>query len=823
MNMSHDLRYALRQMRRNPGFTAVAVITLALGIGSNTAIFSLLNQVLLKALPVRAPEQLVTFHFEGVSEGSSRSDNDESVFSYPTYRDLRDRGGVFNGVIARASAAETVLAENEAERLGAEVVSGNFFPVLGVRPALGRLLSESDDTGSGNPVVVLSHEYWQRRFGGSPSALNRTIRVSGRPMTIVGVVHRNFRSVVSGQTPDIYIPIAGEDQKKLSDHRWHWLNIFGRLRPGFTREQAQASLAPLYRNILLRELDEMKKSQRFRDRFLSSRLELRPASRGINQLQLQWRKPLIAVMAMVGLVLLIACVNVANLLISRGAARRKETAIRLAIGAGRLVLAREHLVESLALSLLGGTAGVLSSWWIAEGLLHLLPADATGGWLRADMDSRLLAFSFALTVITAVLFGMAPAIHSVRTDAITALREQTSTGSRTHVRFRQGLVAAQIAFSFVLLIAAGLFVRSFAKLLDADPGFRPRDLLVFNLNPALNGYTDAQMPGLIERLRTQLSALPGVVSIAVAKAAPFGHANMFTNMTVEGYRAGEDEDTTCAVNAVSAGYFSTLGIPLVAGREFTAADAGKAPKVALINQAFARHFFANRNPLGMHITSGSGNVKPDVQIAGIVRDSSYGSLREKTSRFHYLPLAQSTEGSRVTFLVRANSASPSLTAGVRRAVRDIDPAMPVADMQWMQTQIEDSVYIERLTAMLAAAFGALATLLAGIGLYGVLAYVTARRTAEIGVRMALGATRRDIVKLVMLEVWMVVLAGLIVGVPCALAASRLIQSQLFGVRAADPLVMLTAAAVLGLAAMAAAWLPARRATEVDPLTSIRHE
>jgi putative ABC transport system permease protein len=518
-------------------------------------------------------------------------------------------------------------------------------------------------------------------------------------------------------------------------------------------------------------------------------------------------------------VLLIACANVANLLIARAAARWREIAIRRAIGASRWALMRQLLVESLSLSVAGGLVGLLLSYWIVKGLVGL--ALGSGGWVTPEIDARVLAFTFGVSVLTGLLFGLAPSISTTGGDVGLALKDQGSSFSK--VRLRSMLVAAQMALSLVLLITAGLFVRSLGNLLHNDLGFRAERLLEFSINPALRGYRAATALPLLERLQERLKALPGVVSVATAQHIPLGNSGMGNSVAIEGYQAGEEEAMSARVNMISPAYFSTLGIPLLAGREFKADDDARAAKVAIVNEAFAQRYCKGRNPIGLHMARSNGNPKLDIEIVGVVRNSNYSSVNEKVDRFFYLPYRQEPGAPRMAFLVRTSSGGTALANGVRSAVREIDANMPVVDEKWMTAQVEESLYIQRLIASLAAAFGALATLLATVGLYGVMSYTIARRTPEIGIRIALGATPGRVIALVMRDAGLLALAGLVVGVPCALAAGRLIQAQLFGVGAADLLVIVGAAAVLALAAMGAAYIPARRAASIDPLQALRVE
>jgi predicted permease len=610
----------------------------------------------------------------------------------------------------------------------------------------------------------------------------------------------------------------------LAQRDSYWLTLFAHLRPDMTLARAQASLAPIFRGILDQEAATLEiRSERFRRRFLSNRLTLEPAADGVNQLRRQWEKPLLVVMGMVVLVLLIACANVANLLMARAAARRREVAIRLAIGAGRVRLVRQFLVESLLLACAGGLLGLMLTHWITRTLIALVSEDEIGGWLNSSVDLRLLAFTFAVSLITGLLFGLVPALSATRPDVVPALKDFGATVSRGHVRFRRSLVSAQVVLSLVLLIAAGLLVRSFTNLLHFDLGFRTEHLLEFSLNPNLSGYRGPATLALLDRLRERLGGLGGVTAVAASQTAPISNSHSSTNMTVEGYRAGEDENTDAEVDGISPGYFRTLGAPLIAGREFTPADGAAAPKVAIINQAFADRFFRGRIPLGLHITRGGGNVTPDIEVVGVVRNFKYSVREQRSTPFYYLPYAQQKDWRRITIFVRTASQQPALVTQVRQVVHEIDANLPLINVTWMPARVEESVYIEHLIAWLAGGFGLLAMLLAAIGLYGVIAYMVARRTVEIGIRMALGASRRRILWLVLREVSVLLAIGLAAGIPCAWLASGYLESQLFGIRAGDPGVIASAVAVLALAAFLPGYLPARRAASVDPLKALRYE
>ncbi len=833
--MGNDLRYGLRALRRSPVFTIVATVSLALGIGANTAIFSLLSQVMFRMLPVAEPERLVVFHTDGQREGRSSSDSNEGVFSYPMYKDLRDRNQVFSGVIARASAPVSVSYRGQTERARAEMVSGNFFDVLGVRPALGRLFVPDDDGAPGaHPVVVLSHGYWKSHFGGKAEIAGQTIDINQHPMVVIGVAPARFHGVLGGDTPDVLVPIAMKREMTptwdaLDDRLTRWLNVFARLKPEMSQQQAGAAVAVLYRAVSEEEIPQMKHHAlrgRDRERYLAQKLELRPAAQGINPLRDEWETPLVALLAMVALVLLIACANVANLLLARAAGRRKEIAIRLAIGATRWAIVRQLLAESLVVAVAGGAAGLVVAKWTMDALLGLLPADATGGWLGATLDWRTLGFSVMLTLATGLVFGLVPALDSARAEAGAALKENAANlaSGRSSARFRKGFILAQVAFSVLLLVGAGLFARSFFNLMREDPGFHAENLLRFGIDPNLNGYDSTRGWAFYGELQQRLARLPGVRAVADANMGPFGSGSESGNITVEGFKPGEDEYVGALKDYVSRDYFHTMGIPVIAGREFTERDTTGAPKVVVVNEAFAKKYCKDGNAIGKHMAFGGGDhIVLDREIVGVVRNSKHGGLREDVEPFVYQPYAQRETLEHATFFVRALRNENDLGPDVRRLLHSMDANLPVYDMRSMTVQIKNSIYRPRLIAILASAFGALATLLAAIGLYGVVAFNVAQRTAEMGVRMALGALPKDVLGLVMREVGVLVIAGLGIGLTVAWLASRYVESQLFGVRANDPLVFAGAALSLALVALASGYVPARRASRIDPIQALRYE
>jgi predicted permease len=814
------VRYALRNLRRSPVFSVVAILSLALGIGANTAIFSLLDQVLLRTLPVRNPRELVTLRpGPGPFRGSSRCDTD--CLSYPAYRDLRDRNQVFTGILARWRLALSFSSGDRTERVRAELVSGNYFDVLGVTPALGRVFTQDDDRMvNGHPVVVLSYGFWQSRFGGDPGVLNRAVRVNGQPMTVVGVAARGFDGVESGKGLDIMVPMA---MKPLMTPNWPdlenrqsiWLTAIARLKPGVSRAQAEAAIQTVWRPILEFEAPLVPgTSQSFRDRYVKKPLIVADASKGESELRRQFSQPLVVLMVMVGLVLLIACANIANLLLARAASRQREIAIRLALGAGRARVIAQLLTESAMLALAGGAAGVAVASWSGRILLRFLPGAGTA--LTATPDLRVLAFAFALSLATGILFGMVPALQATRPAIAPTLKDQASNIASS-ARLRNALVISQVAISLLLLVGAGLFARSLYNLQNVDPGFRASHLTQFTIDASLNAYSQPRLRELYRRVEESLVRMGGVAAVASVEVPPLSGDDNIGTVRVEGYEPKPGEDMNPHLNDIGAGYFSTMGIPLIAGREFTPADGISAPKVAVINQTMARYFFGDRNPIGRHVGRGDDKAL-DIEIVGVVRDSKYSDLREKTYRTVYRPWMQDPKIEQMTYFVRSTGPVPA-----QAAVAALDPDLPVYGVETTEARIADSIYIDRMIATLSSFFGALATLLAAIGLYGVMAYSVARRTREIGVRMALGARRQDVLWMVLRHTALLSGIGIAVALPLSFSLGRAIQSQLYGVSAGDFRVIAGSAVLLAFVSAAAGYFPALRATRVDPLTALRHE
>jgi predicted permease len=823
-----DVRYAVRTLVKTPAFTLVVVLTLALGIGANTAIFSLTDQVLLRLLPVKSPEQLVLLDGPGAFQGRTFNNG---TFSYPMYRDFREENTVFDGVLARFPSPLTLMTNGQAERVNGELVSGNYFDVLGVRAHLGRTFTQDDDkTPGGHPVVILTHSFWMRRFARDPGVLNRSVTLNGQPMTIVGVAPPGFFGIVVGESPDVLVPVMMKAQMTptwddLLNRRSRWLTVMARLKPGVSAAQAESAMNLVYRRINEQEIEEIQnRSKSFRERFVSKHLFLRAGQRGRSDLRQDFSTPILVLMGMVGLVLLIACANVANLLLARGAARQKEVAIRLALGGSRGAIVRQRLIESLVLAAAGALLGLAFAWWTGALLLKMLPFDSGAQTLSASPDIRAIAFAFAGALLTALLFGLAPALQSTRPALVSTLKDESGSvvGGTGHARFRKGLVVAQVGLSVLLLAGAGLFARSLYNLKTLNPGFQADQLLGFSIDPSLNGYSRERSIALFEQLEAGLAQLPDVRSATASVIPLMTNSEWSSTVKVEGYTGKEGEDMNPSVNGIGPGFFATMGQPLVKGREFTVKDVSGAPRVAIINETMAKYFFGTDNPVGRHIGWGRDKVL-DIEIVGVAKDSKSATLRQEAKRFVYVPYMQEAEIGQMTFYVRARGDAAGVGASVRQVALRVDPNLPIFDMKTMTTVMDESLFIERMVAALSVAFGGLATLLAAIGLYGVMSYTVARRTREIGIRMALGAERNSVMWLVLKEVALMVGIGVGVGLPLAVALSRIVQSQLFDLSAHDPIALVTAAAILTSVALAAGYLPARRATRVDPMLALRYE
>jgi predicted permease len=832
-NFTQDLKYAFRTLGKNPGFTIVAIITLALGIGANTAIFSLTDQVLLRLLPVEHPQELVVLRSPGPSPGRNWNDGPGGTsFSYSAYKDLRDQNQVLSGLLARFSTQVSVVAQGSSELATGELVTGNYFSVLGVQPAMGRVFGAEDETAPGaNSVVVLSYGYWKRRFGLDPNILNKQLVVNGHSLTVVGVSRAGFSGVQVGQVPDVFIPITLKAQMTpnwdgLADRDDHWLAMIGRLKTGMSISRAEAGIAPTYHAMLETESPAKKKDSKARQEFLDRKLILETGSKGRPILQHDAGGPLLALMGMVGLVLLIACANLASLLVARGEARQREIALRLALGAGRWRLVRQLIAESLVLALAGGAAGMMLASWTLGLIVGVIPENTGGSGLETQLDYRVLIFAAAVSILTGILFGLAPALRATRANIQTILKDQGSSVSagRSNVRTRKFLLASQIALTVVLLAAAGLFAHSLLNLNRQDLGVRPDHVLQFSISPELIGYTPQQSVVLVERIRKNLESLPGVRAASASEIPMLASSNSSSNITVQGYKEQENENMDVDQNFVGPDFLSAMGAALLSGREIHESDTATAPNVAVVNEKFVQRFFAGREPIGQHFGFGGGDdVHLDVEIVGVVKDSKNVDLRQAVEPYVLVPYSHSSHFGNATFYVRTNQDPVSLASAVRKTVRDNDEKLSVFDLRTLTAQVDAIVFTDRLVTYFSLALALLAALLAAIGLYGVMAYVVARRTREIGIRMALGATRRNVAGMVLQEIGAIATVGLLIGLIAAYAVGRVMESLLFGVKASDPFVFVAATGLLIIVAALAGWLPARSAASVDPMVALRYE
>jgi putative ABC transport system permease protein len=829
-----DIRFGLRMLAKSPGFTAIAVITLALGIGANTAIFSLMNQVLLQRLPVKNPNELVILRAPGPVTGHVSSDGDGTEsFSYPMYKGLRDNNAVFSGVLARYNFSASVASHGQTDRASGELVSGNYFEVLGVQSAVGRMFSQDDDRVPGaQPVVVLSHSYWIRHFGGDPSVLNKVLLINNVEMTVVGVSQAGFSGVQVGKTPDIFVPLMmaqemtlyGETLDKWNDY---WMTLLARRRPGISERQAEAGINAVYRPLLEEQLPQIKSAwnEDKRQRFLDKKILLSSGARGRTVVQRDSGGQIITLFVMVVLVLLIACTNVANLLLARGASRQREFAIRTAMGASRGRMIRQLVAESLLCAFGGGALGILLGTWLMRILTPIVVANAGVQGLTEKLDPTVLAFAIAATLLSGVFFGLIPAWRVTRLGVADVIKDQgsTSSASVSHVGFRKVLVAGQVAFTMLLLAGAGLFTRSLLNLRNQDLGMKTDNVISFSIQPLLNGYDTPRSIGLIDQMRVRLAALPGVRSVGTGEVPTLTGDDEGSNITVEGGPQLAEDLQDVDRDAVSPAYFSTLGIPLLSGREFTEGDGATAPKVAIASEAMVKRFFPGRNPIGAHFAFGGGKVKPDIEIVGVVKDVKQEHVSSAVQPYVYIPYAQRPKLTGMTFYVRSTQDPLLLGSALQGEVRQMDANLPVYDLKTMDRLVEEDLFSARMVAVLSASFAGLAALLAALGIYGVLAYVVVQRTREIGIRMALGAMAGQVRLLIVKEVGSMVLIGVAVGLPLAYGLARFSESLLYGVHAGDPAVYASGLGLIGLIALAACFLPARRATRVDPLVALRYQ
>ena len=829
-----NLKLAFRTLVKSPFVTFVALLSLALGIGANAAIYSMFNEMLLAPLPVRDPGRLVNLAMTGPAPGSNscnQAGNCDVVFSYPMFRDLEKAHPGFSAVVAHRAFGVNVAYHRQTISGDGMLVSGSYFPTLGLKPALGRLIGYDDDRVIGqNYVAVLSHEYWVNDLGSDPHVVGQQIVVNGHSMTIIGVAPDGFTGTTLGVEPKVYVPITMRMQMMqgwsdaMTSRRAYWVYVFARLAPGVSIERAQVMANAVFHPIITDIEAPLQKgmSDATMQRFKAKVLTVTDGRRGQSSMHKETKTPLTLLLATTGIVLLIACANIANLLLARGAGRSLEMAVRLSLGATRWQLLRQLLMESCLLALIGGAVSLLIAYWTLHLIASLLPND-TAGTLHFGLHGSAILFTAVLSLATGVLFGLFPALHSTRPDLASTIRAGTGkhSGARSAARFRTSLVTAQIALSMALLISAGLFVKSLRNVSQVDLGIRVDSMATFSIEPELNGYDHAHSRQLFARLNEKLAALPGVTNVTQALVPLLAGNNWGQDVSVEGFKKGPDTDANSRYNEVGPGYFKTVGIPLVSGREFTESDELGTPKVAIVNQAFARKFGLGADAVGKRMSDGGDTL--NMQIIGLIRDAKYSEVKQEIPPVFFEPTLQDSTLGFSYFYVRTSRSTQQLLAEIPRVVKSLDPNLPVEQLKTMTQQVKENVFLDRLISTLSAAFALLATLLAAVGLYGVLAYSVAQRTREIGVRMALGADGGKVQLMVLRQVAVMTLIGGVIGIAGAIALGRAAQSLLFELKGHDPVVMALSAAVLTAVALASGYIPALRASRIDPVQALRYE
>lgn len=840
---TQDIRYAVRAMIANPLFTAMAVLSLALGIGANTAIFSFLDAILLRSLPVSRPEELVTVQWRAkvfptviYSQSGSRYNDGVGIVSpnypYPAYELLRSGTGTLSTLFAYSKAWRiNIVTQKQAELGEGQFVSGSFYRSLGVTPAVGRLINEEDDRSGAPKVAVLTYRYWKSRYGSDPSAVGQQIRISDVPFTIVGVSAPEFFGIDPGSQAQVYLPLhtapslasnSAEDEKsRFVDRNSYWVEMMGRLRPGVSRTQAETELAGKFRQYV------ESTASTAQEKVDIPELRLTDAAGGIDSLRREYSRPLYVLMGMVSLILLISCANLANLLLVRATARRREIGVRLSLGAGRIRLIRQLLTESVLLSLAGAALGLVVAHWGIRSITLLLANGTEDFTLHAGLNWSVLAFTCALATLTGIVFGLAPAIQSTKVDIAPALKETRSTApsGRTHVfSLSRALVTLQVALSLLLVVGAGLFVRTLSNLHSVDIGFNQQNLLLFSVNARQAGYKEANLARFYDDLLTRFRQIPGVREAAASHHSLLAGSWNSTRLTIPGASPALGPKADTCVLPVDAAFLRTMQIPVILGSGLEERHMA-APNVAVVNEPFVKKYFNGQNPLGRRIGLGDPAKPRDVEIIGVARTALYNNVKEKTTPpLAYVPYTQNLGGlSWMFFELRTTGDPLAVVPTVRQIVREANASVPVANVNTQTAQIGQTIRSERAFGQLCASFAVLALIIACIGLYGTMAYTVARRTAEIGIRIALGAERRSIISLVLREAFILTAAGVIVGLGMAWGATRFIESFLFGLKHNDPLVLSSAVALLTAAAILAGYAPARRASHIDPVTALRHE
>jgi predicted permease len=830
-----DVRYAFRSLRTTPFVNAVAILSLALGIGANAAIYSLFDQILMRPLPVAAPGELVNLNLPGPIQGSDSCNQsgcgDGIIWSYPMLRDLEKQQTVLAGVAGHRGFGASIALGDEPTVGEGTWVTGSYFATLGLRPALGRLLQPSDnEPGANNMVAVIGHRFWMDRFAGKPDALGQLLKLNGRAFTIVGVAPEGFEGTTLGSRPLVYVPMQSRiwvgTYKGLENRRDYWVYIFGRRKPGVSMAATKAGLdrviAPILADVEAPLQQGM--SEPTLVKFKAKRVVVTPGARGQSSMHREARTPLTMLFAITAVVLLIACANIANLLLARGANRATEMGVRLSLGATRGRLVQQLLVESLVLAMLGGLVSLVVARWTLSGIAALLTQDAVQ-ILELTVQWHVMAFAAALALATGFLFGLFPALHSTRQDLIKTIRAGAGqiAGGAVAGRFRTGLVVAQIALSTTLLVSAGLFLKSLVNVSRVDLGIRIDSVATFSVSPLRVGYDTLRAKVLYARIEDELRAIPGVTGVASSMVPLLSGDSWGNDVRVQGFECLPDTDCNSRFNAAGAGYFTTIGSPLIAGRDFQASDTYEAAKVAVVNLAFAEKFKLGRQAVGKFMGRSGGTDSLRIQIVGLVPNIAYNDAKREPQPVFYLPWMQQGVVSQMYFYARTRLPADQLIAAIPGTLKRIDPALPVQELRTMPQQLRENVFLDRMISVLSAAFALLATLLAAVGLYGVLAYSVSQRTREIGVRMALGADGRRVRGMVLRQVGTMVIIGTAIGALGAFALGRAAQSLLFGLQGHDPVVFVTAVLLLAAVAFGAGWIPARRASRTHPMVALRYD
>lgn len=831
-----NVKLAIRTLVKTPFVTVVAVLSLALGIGANAAIFSLFEQLVLRSLPAVDPGRLVNLAAPGPKPGSQscgQAGSCEEVFSYPMFRDLEKAQTVFTGLAAHRAIGVSLAVRKQTRGGDGMLVSGSYFPTLGLNAALGRLLTPADDQTIGaHFVAVLSYRYWDTQLGLDRSILNEQVIINGQSFTVVGVAPKGFYGTTIGQQPDVFLPITMrqllEPRSGQMDNRAsYWAYVFGRLKPNVTIEQADNAINLVYHPIVADVEAPLQRgmSDQTMKLFKAKRVTLSEGRRGQSSLHQESKTPLAMLFSVTGIVLLIACANIANLLLARGAGRATEMAVRLSLGAQRRHVLAQLLTESSVLAVIAGGVSLLFATWTLGLLAQILPGDASQ-IIHLGLSWPIVIFSMLLALCTGVLFGLYPALHSTRRDLLTSIRAGSGqpSGARTAARFRFSLVTVQVALAMTLLTSAGLFIKSLRNVSRVDLGVNIDNMVTFSIAPELNGYDSTRSAQLFARVEEELAALPGVTAVTSSMVGLLAGNNWGTDVAVEGFKGGPDIDSNARFNEVGPGYFRALGVPLLAGRDFSPADGPGRPDVAIVNEAFAKKFNLGTQAVGKRMsTRGGSNQQLDIEIVGLVRNAKYSEVKDEVPPLFFVPHRQDANVGFMSFYARTSLSTAELLRSIPVLMARLDPNLPVAELRTMPEQVKENVFIDRMIGTLSSSFAMLATLLAAIGLYGVLAYTVAQRTREIGVRMALGAHAGRVRAMVLRQVGVVTLIGGVVGLAAAIGLARAMRSLLFGLEGWDPIVLSAAAVLLTGVALGAGYVPALRASRVDPMKALRYE